>query len=63
MRRTLVVGGSTIVFMLALVGIGNAQPNVDCDPFSIACGYTIPVQIGPFDIDVPIESVFPPQPE
>ena len=61
MKRALVISGSTISLMVISMGIANAEPTqVDCDPFSIACGYSIPVQVGPFDIDVPIDHIFEP---
>lgn len=63
MRQFLTVIGFSAVLFLVGASTAMAQDppnNVDCDPFSIACGYTIPVQIGP--ITIPIDHIFEPQP-
>lgn len=49
MTRYLIVLAGIGVLMFGFNSAAMAA-EVDCAPFSLACGYTI--QVGPFDIDV-----------
>jgi hypothetical protein len=66
MRRLIAVSGIVALGLGVGAGTATAQepvpapPVTNCYPLLSSLVCTIPVNVGPFNITVPIESVFPP---